>query len=191
MVMTQTLKVLNAVREFEIGIPITYEQYVFSILQPGNEVKSRYIAISPSSLVQHLLTRNLHLLALRISQFLALRPDPVLVHWATAKISRSRGIEAADDEEICAAIVNKFEKEGEKSVSYASIAKKAWEAGRTKLATMVGHSLEPTGNANCQLLDHEMRAAEQVPLLLQMKEDKIALVKAIDSGDTDLGWYCG
>lgn len=32
-----------------------------------------------------------------------------------------------------------------------------------------------------------MRAAEQVPLLLQMKEDKIALVKAIDSGDTDLG----
>lgn len=32
-----------------------------------------------------------------------------------------------------------------------------------------------------------MRAAEQVPLLLQMKEDRIALVKAIDSGDTDLG----
>ena len=38
-----------------------------------------------------------------------------------------------------------------------------------------------------QLLDHEPRAAEQVPLLLQMKEEKIALVKAIDSGDTDLG----
>lgn len=34
-----------------------------------------------------------------------------------------------------------------------------------------------------------MRAAEQVPLLLQMKEDKIALVKAIDSGDTDLGYF--
>ena len=32
-----------------------------------------------------------------------------------------------------------------------------------------------------------MRAAEQVPLLLQMKEERIALVKAIDSGDTDLG----
>jgi hypothetical protein len=38
-------------------------------------------------------------------------------------------------------------------------------------------------------LDHEPRAAEQVPLLLQMKEEKIALVKAIDSGDTDLGTY--
>ena len=32
-----------------------------------------------------------------------------------------------------------------------------------------------------------MRAAEQVPLLLQMKEDKVALVKAVASGDTDLG----
>jgi hypothetical protein len=38
-------------------------------------------------------------------------------------------------------------------------------------------------------LDHEPRAAEQVPLLLQMKEEKISLVKAIDSGDTDLGTY--
>jgi hypothetical protein len=38
-------------------------------------------------------------------------------------------------------------------------------------------------------LDHERRAEEQVPLLLQMKEDKIALVKAIDSGDTDLGAF--
>jgi hypothetical protein len=26
-----------------------------------------------------------------------------------------------------------------------------------------------------------------VPLLLSMKEDKLALVKAVDSGDTDLG----
>ena len=43
------------------------------------------------------------------------------------------------------------------------------------------------GFAHHQLLDHERRAEEQVPLLLQMKEDKVALVKAIDSGDTDLG----
>lgn len=38
-----------------------------------------------------------------------------------------------------------------------------------------------------QLLDHETRAAEQVPLLLGMKEDRRALEKAVDSGDTDLG----
>jgi hypothetical protein len=61
----------------------------------------------------------------------------VLKHWATARIVRSKGSNGDDDEEICDAIVRKFEKEGERSVSYADIAKKAWEAGRTKLATMV------------------------------------------------------
>jgi hypothetical protein len=38
-----------------------------------------------------------------------------------------------------------------------------------------------------QLLDHEPRAAKQVPLLLNMKEDDLALVKSIESGDPDLG----
>ncbi|WVW83415.1 hypothetical protein I302_105435 [Kwoniella bestiolae CBS 10118] len=162
--MAQTLKVLNAVRYYEIGIPITYEQY---------------IASSPSTLIVHLVSRNLHLLALRISQHLGLRPDPVLSHWASAKIIRSsqKGVDPSDrglgdDESVCRAIVEKFEKEGEKGVSYAEIARKAWENGRARLATM--------------LLDHEPRAAEQVPLLLQMKEEKIALEKAVDSGDTDL-----
>ncbi|KAK4687137.1 vacuolar protein sorting-associated protein 16, partial [Tremellales sp. Uapishka_1] len=163
--MAQTIKVLNAVRYYEIGIPVTYEQY---------------LATSPSSLIAHLVSRNLHLLALRISQYLGLRPDPVLKHWATAKISRAKGTDPGDrgsneDEDICRVIVGKFEKEGEKSVSYAEIARKAWEAGRGRLATM--------------LLDHERRAEEQVPLLLKMKEDKIALTKAIDSGDTDLVYH--
>ncbi|WVR04982.1 hypothetical protein IAU60_001994 [Kwoniella sp. DSM 27419] len=162
--MAQTLKVLNAVRYYEVGIPITYDEFMAS---------------SPATLVSSLLARNLHLLALRISQHLGLRPDPVLSHWAAAKIARSsqksrdpseRG--EGDEETICAAIVQKFEKEGERGVSYAEIAKKAWESGRTRLATM--------------LLDHEPRAAEQVPLSLQMKEEKIALTKAVDSGDTDL-----
>lgn len=40
---------------------------------------------------------------------------------------------------------------------------------------------------HCKLLDHEPKASEQVPLLLTMKEDRLALLKAVDSGDTDLG----
>lgn len=36
-------------------------------------------------------------------------------------------------------------------------------------------------------MDHELRASDQVPLLLMMKEDRLALQKAVDSGDTDLG----
>lgn len=38
-----------------------------------------------------------------------------------------------------------------------------------------------------QLLEYEPKAAEQVPLLMKMKRDQLALEKAIESGDTDLG----
>ena len=103
------------------------------------------------------------------------------------KISRA-GVD--EDELICRAIVGKFDKEGEKGVSYAEIAKEAWELGRVPLATKASrwHLLVHEANMR-QLLDHEPRAAEQVPLLLQMREDKTALVKAVDSGDTDLGGF--
>lgn len=106
---------------------------------------NRYITTSPQLLITALVSRNLHLLALRITQHLGLRPDQVLKHWASAKISRSKPLPGdmggADDEGICRAIVVKFKQEGEGSVSYAEIARGAWEAGRTKLATMVSHLL--------------------------------------------------
>lgn len=123
--MAHTLKVLNAVRYYEIGIPITYDQYMTA---------------GPPALITRLLTRNQHLLALRISQYLGLRPDPVLKHWAAARIMRSKTDprDTESDAVLCDAIVDKFEREGEKGVSYAEIAKKAWEAGRVRLATMVG-----------------------------------------------------
>jgi vacuolar protein sorting-associated protein 16 len=124
-----------------------------------------------------------------MSAHLSLSPDPVLKHWACAKIARSKtGATEADDDEVCRVIVKKFESVHAGSdtvssglvpvrggVSYAEIARRAWEVGRAGLAT--------------KLLDHEPRAGEQVPLLLSMKEDKLALVKAVDSGDTDLGKY--
>ncbi|KAF4618727.1 hypothetical protein D9613_010167 [Agrocybe pediades] len=157
--MGQTLKVLNAVRFYEVGIPITYTQYNYA---------------SPSRLITRLTSRNMHLLALRISSFLGLKPDAVLKHWACAKIMKSRptttgtdkDAELSADEDVCRAIVQKFEELGGVDVSYADIAKKAWE-----------------------LLDYEPKGSDQVPLLLAMKEDKLALVKAVDSGDTDLVYH--
>ncbi|KAF5390852.1 hypothetical protein D9757_004539 [Collybiopsis confluens] len=163
--MGQTLKVLNAVRFYEIGLPLTYAQYSLT---------------SPTHLISRLTSRNMHLLALRISTFLSLRPDVVLKHWASAKILKSRptvggtgkGTESDGDDEVCRLIVDKFKQLGGVDVSYAEIAKRAWEVGRTGLAT--------------KLLDHEKRGSDQVPLLLSMKEDRLALQKAVDSGDTDL-----
>ncbi|CAE6405530.1 unnamed protein product [Rhizoctonia solani] len=161
--MSKTLKVLNAARYYEIGIPITYAQYQHT---------------SATHLISRLTARNEHLLALRIAEFLGRPPDTVLKHWACAKIAKSGKIKAEDpdapadkaDADVCRAIVAKFR--ATPGASFADIAKRAWELGRGRLATM--------------LLDHEPRPGEQVPLLLQMKEERLALIKAVDSGDTDL-----
>jgi vacuolar protein sorting-associated protein 16 len=109
------------------------------------ELKSRYNYASPSHLITRLTSRNLHLLALRISNFLNVKPDAVLKHWACAKILRSRPTvtgtgntaELSADDEVCRLIVEKFEELGGVEVSYAEIAKKAWEVGRGGLAIKV------------------------------------------------------
>jgi len=90
----------------------------------------------------------MHLLALRISSFLALKPDVVLKHWAAAKILHSQklreelgpGVQDDDDAKICHLIIDKFASLGadmSEGASYSEVAKKAWLAGRTQLATMV------------------------------------------------------
>lgn len=100
--------------------------------------------MSPERLVTRLLSRNLHLLALRISTHLNLRPDPVMRHWACAKIAAHGRVgdsalasQPMTDDELRKMIVRKFEKEGSKGANYAEIAKAAWQLGRTKLATKV------------------------------------------------------
>ena len=113
------------------------------------DVCVRYIYASPAHLVHRLTSRNLHLLALRISEYLSLKPDVVLKHWACAKIVRSKptttgtgkDAELSDDDVVCNVIVEKFQKLGGGSVSYADIAKRAWEVGRPGLATKVSASL--------------------------------------------------
>lgn len=103
----------------------------------------RYTQLSPAHLIDRLTARNLHLLALRISSYLALKPDAVLKHWACAKIVRAKPAAAAGDagldadDAVCRSIVAKFESLGRGEVSYAEIAKRAWEVGRAVLATKV------------------------------------------------------
>ena len=145
--MGQALKVLNAVRFYEIGIPITYIQYVPCGMKQliFLTMLVRYTQLSPSQLVARLTSRNLHLLALRISSFLSLPPSAVLKHWACAKIMRSKPTSAGkdaglDDDAVCKSIVEKFDTLGASGVSYAEIAHKAWEVGRTELATKVRSS---------------------------------------------------
>lgn len=149
--MCQILRVLNSVRYFEIGVPMTYTQYT---------------RITPDALIDRLINRHHHLLALRICEYLKMRTDRVLIHWACAKIKKSTD----DEETICRMIVEKLA--NKPGLSYAEIARTAHKVGQPKLAT--------------RLLDYEPRAADQVPLLMSMQEDELALIKAIESGDTDL-----
>lgn len=149
--MCETLRVLNAVRDYEIGIPLTFEQYH---------------RLTPERLIQRLLSRHDYLLALKIAGYLKLPSDRIYVHWASTKVR----IGAEDDDTICRLVVERLS--GKPGISFEEIARAAYHEGRVRLAT--------------ELLNHEPRGGRQVPLLLDMEEDELALDKAIESGDTDL-----
>lgn len=152
--MCETLRVLNAVRDYRIGLPLSYEQY---------------LRLTPAKLIQRLMNRHEYLLAIRVSEYLRLPTDRVYVHWASQKVRTS----TADEDSICSTVVSKLA--AKRGVSFDIIAKAAYDEGRAHLAT--------------QLLNHEPRAGKQVPLLLSMSEDTLALDKALESGDTDLVFF--
>lgn len=152
--MCETLRILNAVRYYEVGIPLSYDQYQ---------------RLGPEALIGRLLNRHEYLLALKIAGYLRLPTDKIYVHWASAKVRAG----SEDDETVCRLIVEKLS--GNPGISFESIARAAYDEGRGRLAT--------------ELLNHEPRAGRQVPLLLNMEEDEVALDKAIESGDTDLIYF--
>lgn len=152
--MCETLRVLNAVRYYEVGLPLSYEQYQ---------------RLTPEGLIERLINRHEYLLALRVAGYLRLPTDRIYVHWASAKVR----VGAEDDDTICQMVVERLA--GKPGISFEAIARAAYDEGRGRLAT--------------ELLNHEPRAGRQVPLLLSMEEDEIALDKAIESGDSDLIFF--
>ncbi|XP_062491531.1 vacuolar protein sorting-associated protein 16 homolog, partial [Pezoporus occidentalis] len=153
--MCQDLRVLNAIRDYQIGIPLTFTQY-----------KRLTIEV----LLDRLVLRRLYPLAIRMCEYLRLSEiqgvSRILAHWACYKVQQKD----KSDEEVAQAINHKL---GDTpGISYSEIAARAYDCGRTELAI--------------KLLEYEPRSGEQVPLLLKMKRSKLALSKAIESGDTDL-----
>ncbi|KAF3384668.1 putative vacuolar protein sorting-associated protein 16 [Penicillium rolfsii] len=152
--MTEKLRVLTAARNYQIGLPISYEQY---------------LRLTPEGLIDRFISRHQYLLAIRVSEYLQIPADRIYVHWASQKVR----ISTIDDEAVCKLIVQRLE--GKPGISFEVIAQTAYDEGRSHLAT--------------QLLNYEPRAGKQVPLLLNMEEDELALDKAIESGDDDLVNY--
>lgn len=149
--MCESLRIMNAVKYYDVGIPLTLEQYV---------------RITPEGLINRLLQRKHHYLALKVCDYLRISSDHVYLHWACLKLQSSD----EDATTTCAAIVEKLG--SRRQISYEKIARTAFADGRVDLAR--------------QLLAHEPRAGAQVPLLLDMGEEEAALTQAVASGDPDL-----
>ena len=177
---SKTLRVLNAIRDFEIGIPLTTSQLA---------------SLGPQALLNRLLRQNQHLLALRIGEYLDLKGARQLVisHWAAEKMRRSLD----SDDVLCQQIVSKlnmdrpsvalgignttdtdkstttsFIESMARDISFAEVAKIAYRVGRPALSA--------------QLLEFDRRPTDQIPLLLSMNQYDTALQKAIRSHDADL-----
>ena len=202
------MRVLNAVRNPSVGMPLTYSQY---------------LQLEADVLVDRLVNRHQHLLAMRICEYLRIHPERVLVHWACQKIKHCA--DELSDAQLGEMIVKKLSLCP--GISYSNIASTAFRYGKRSLATLVsreGNRHDVIQVAMCcsnlfafidqrlalffflllslpsgslfmfrlfsfflpQLLEYEPLASDQVPLLMSMKEDELALTKAIQSGDTDL-----
>jgi vacuolar protein sorting-associated protein 16 len=146
------LRVLNAIRVEEIGIPLTMTQFIH---------------LTPAVLIDRLVFRKHYGLAIQIAKHLHLPESRILEHWANHKI-----IYENNDNEIIIKIAEKFRDAMSLGISFCTIAKKAEEVGKTKLAI--------------QLLELEPNQSLQVPLLLKLGENKKALLAATQSGNTDL-----
>ncbi|KAJ9598585.1 hypothetical protein L9F63_010714 [Diploptera punctata] len=153
--MCRLLRVLNAVRDHKIGIPLTYTQLHHLTIQV---------------LLDRLVLRRHYYLAIQIAKYLKLPYNEgssrILAHWACYKVKQTQ----LDREQVARDIADKLGYAP--GVSYSEIAMKAADCGRKQLAI--------------KLMDYEPKASLQVPLLLRLGEDRPALVKAIESGDTDL-----
>jgi vacuolar protein sorting-associated protein 16 len=129
---------------------------------------SQYEALTPQVIINRLVLRNHYALALKICEYLNI-PDgsrQILKNWSLFKVKQIH-----EDDNLIAQLIR--EKLGDSSdISYAEIAQCAIDVGRHELAI--------------KLLEYETKASDQVPLYMKIKNQELALKKAIESGDSDL-----
>ena len=153
------LRVLNAIRHYRVGIPITMLQYQH---------------LTPPVVVDRLLARRLYPLAAAVADWLCLPAklgrSRVLAHWACYKVTARHSDE--DDKSVANAIRQKLGNHPQ--ISYCDIAAKAAEGGKKDLAI--------------RLLENETSISKQVPLLVTLGQESQALTRALNSGNRDLAY---
>ena len=155
----KTLRVMNALRHYRVGIPITMSQYKH---------------LTPTVVVDRLLARRLYPLAASIADWLGLPQkfgrSRVLAHWACYKVTARHSDE--DDKTVANAIRQKLGNHPQ--ISYCDIAAKAADGGKKDLAI--------------RLLENETSVSKQVPLLITLGQESQALTRALGSGNRDLAY---
>uniref|UniRef100_A0A4W3IMZ5 Vacuolar protein sorting-associated protein 16 homolog n=1 Tax=Callorhinchus milii TaxID=7868 RepID=A0A4W3IMZ5_CALMI len=115
--MSRDLRVLNAIRDSTIGIPLSYPQYQ---------------QITMEVLIDRLVLRRLYPLSIKICEYMKISEfkgaSRILAHWACYKVQQK---EEPDDS--IARVIN--DKLGDTpGISYSEIAARAYDCGRTELA---------------------------------------------------------
>ncbi|KAJ3427634.1 vacuolar protein sorting vps16 [Anaeramoeba flamelloides] len=108
----KNLRVLNALRKSEYGIPLTYKQL--------EELEIDLI-------IERLINRKLFFLANEICQYLGIVKERILLKWACEKLKSNE-----ESKRKIESIRNKIGKNN--SISYATIATFAWQTNQKKLA---------------------------------------------------------
>ncbi|ODV97668.1 hypothetical protein PACTADRAFT_47539 [Pachysolen tannophilus NRRL Y-2460] len=156
--MCNNLKILNNVRSNEVGLFLTYQEY---------------LSLGFENLIKRLLKLNFYYLSKQISKFNNFPLNLIYIDWACKKI---KILKNSKDEELFEVIINNLKKNlNLAEVSFQEIAKVAYEQGRLKLSIL--------------LLNYEPIPERQIPLLLEFEQDDIALLKADESGNSDLIYY--
>ena len=150
------LRVLNNLRSPEAGFMMTYQQYK---------------ALSANNLVMRLARRHLFSLALAFCSALSIHPEDVLNYWAAHK-ARTMHLAMASDEEILNALT-------------ANLAEYSTSSSFVK-AVLYIHTTLQRKHLALQLLPFIRDEQEQIRLLVQMKQIRMALTSSIRSLNTDL-----
>lgn len=141
------LRVLNIVRQPEVGIFLTYTQLT---------------TMGVDKLIDLLLLRRQHLLCLKLAAFLDVPADRIYLDWAECKIKNAGNV---SDGDLASLIIKRLQN---KQTSFASIAEVAYQEGRQELSVKLLNRETETARSIPLLLE-----MEQDDYALQKCEDDI------------------
>ena len=157
------LRILNALRHTDCGIPLSLRQ--FEVLTGSCAYDNK---ITAHVIIDRLVNRHSFKLALTVAAEVKVKPQPILVKWSCVKVMAAPSY--ASDAEIrqqLAAVMAYAP-----GATLTDTAMTAFRARRTTLAV--------------NLLDDDPKPHSKVILFLRINSDAIALERACDANDSDL-----